>query len=389
MLHRPTRIFSLNLLEQFISNGLKHYSKLRNYDYGSKDRSNVSNLSPYIKKRIIHEKEILVKCFEKFSYKSIEKFVQEIFWRSYWKGWLEGRNKIWDEYNKELSIIQNKIESSYLLKQYTKAINAQTGIECFDFWVNELIETGYLHNHSRMWFASIWIFTLNLPWQLGSDFFYKHLLDSDAASNTLSWRWVAGLHTQGKIYLAKEANVEKFSKFRFENYNTFNKNVTPPSNTQEIYVPPIFSDFKIKERDFFLVNPNYLSYNEDFINKIKKVNVIVLNEENNLQEGKIKREFNERAIYNYLIFLKEQKINVRTFQNIDLLLKFFKNENINELFTVYPGIGYELDNLKKIMKTTKLKINFYYDKFDIMCWPHAKSGFFKFKNKINYFIDNL
>jgi deoxyribodipyrimidine photo-lyase len=66
--------------------------------------------------------------------------------------------------------------------------------------VQELVETGYLHNHARMWFASIWIFTLRLPWELGADFFLRHLLDGDAASNTLSWRWVAGLHTKGKHY---------------------------------------------------------------------------------------------------------------------------------------------------------------------------------------------
>ena len=70
--------------------------------------------------------------------------------------------------------------------------------------VKELKETNYLHNHARMWFASIWIFTLDLPWQLGAEFFMKHLYDGDAASNTLGWRWVAGIQTQGKNYLASD-----------------------------------------------------------------------------------------------------------------------------------------------------------------------------------------
>ena len=61
-----------------------------------------------------------------------------------------------------------------------------TGIEGFDDWARELVDTGYMHNHARMWFASIWIFTLRLPWALGADFFLRHLLDADAASNTLS-----------------------------------------------------------------------------------------------------------------------------------------------------------------------------------------------------------
>ncbi len=84
-----------------------------------------------------------------------------------------------------------------------------------DAWVHELVETGYLHNHTRMWFASIWVFTLQLPWQLGADFFYRHLLDGVAASNTLSWRWVAGLQTRGKTYLATTENIARYTDGRF------------------------------------------------------------------------------------------------------------------------------------------------------------------------------
>jgi deoxyribodipyrimidine photo-lyase len=83
-----------------------------------------------------------------------------------------------------------------------RAVNGQTGLTCFESWVTELVETGYLHNHARMWFASIWILTLGLPWRLGAVFLYRHLLDGDAASNTLGWRWVAGLQTRGKPYPA-------------------------------------------------------------------------------------------------------------------------------------------------------------------------------------------
>jgi deoxyribodipyrimidine photo-lyase len=94
-------------------------------------------------------------------------------------------------------------------------MDGQTGLACFDAWAEELVETGYLHNHARMWFASIWIFTLGLPWRLGADFFYRHLLDGDAASNTLGWRWVAGLHTRGKPYHAQAWNIATFTGQRF------------------------------------------------------------------------------------------------------------------------------------------------------------------------------
>ena len=98
---------------------------------------------------------------------------------------------------------------------YEAAIEGRTGIEPFDDWARELLETGTLHNHARMWFASIWVFTLGLPWRLGADFFLRHLLDGDAASNTLSWRWVAGLHTSGKHYLATSENIAKFTNGRY------------------------------------------------------------------------------------------------------------------------------------------------------------------------------
>ncbi len=80
--------------------------------------------------------------------------------------------------------------SSGLRRAYERAVEGRTGIDGFDDWARQLVETGWLHNHTRMWFASIWIFTLRLPWALGAAFFLRHLLDGDPASNTLSWRWV-------------------------------------------------------------------------------------------------------------------------------------------------------------------------------------------------------
>ena len=98
---------------------------------------------------------------------------------------------------------------------YTQAMAGETGIDCFDAWADELVRTGYLHNHARMWFASIWIFTLQLPWTLGADFFLRHLIDGDPASNTLAWRWVAGIQTKGRPYIARASNIAKFTNQKF------------------------------------------------------------------------------------------------------------------------------------------------------------------------------
>ena len=191
----PTRASALEKLDHFIENGLKHYSKARNFDYGPDKRDNTSCLSPYISHGAINEIEVIKKSLNKFSFSNNEKFIQEVLWRTYWKGWLELRPNVWTDFLTELNSIKDKYRDN---ENYLNAIEGKTNIECFNFWVKELKDTNYLHNHTRMWFASIWIFTLDLPWQLGAEFFLEHLLDGDPASNTLGWRWVAGIQTQGK-----------------------------------------------------------------------------------------------------------------------------------------------------------------------------------------------
>ena len=207
----PSRKQSKKRLTDFVENDLKDYSFRRNYDYGINNRDNISCLSPYISHGVIQEKEILKKCLDKHSYGVIEKFIQEVLWRNYWKGWLELRPSLWQDYLKDLQELGNhKLDISYL-----EAVSGNTKIECFNDWVNELKKEHYLHNHTRMWFASIWIFTLKLPWQLGAEFFMKYLFDGDPASNTLGWRWVAGLQTIGKHYLASSSNINKYTNNKY------------------------------------------------------------------------------------------------------------------------------------------------------------------------------
>ena len=151
---------------------------------------------------------------QRHSLDAASKFVQEVYWRTYWKGWLELRPSVWARYEATVEPTFTGLTGAERAS-YDAAMTGRTGIDGFDDWARELVETGYLHNHARMWFASIWIFTLRLPWQLGADFFMRHLLDGDPASNTLSWRWVGGLQTVGKTYLATAANIEFATGGRF------------------------------------------------------------------------------------------------------------------------------------------------------------------------------
>ena len=212
----PTRTAGLARLKQFLPQAGADYARLRNHDLGAGQHRHVSTLSPWIRHRLLTEAEVLQSVLARHSAQAADKFVQEVFWRTYWKGWLEQRPGVWEMYLADLRGALNMVQTqSGLRRGWEEACAGRTGIDAFDHWAGELVQTGYLHNHARMWFASIWIFTLRLPWQLGADFFLRHLLDGDPASNTLSWRWVAGLQTRGKTYLARPDNIETYTRGRF------------------------------------------------------------------------------------------------------------------------------------------------------------------------------
>ncbi len=192
------------------------YAERRNFDNGPGAHKAVSVLSPYLKLRALDEVVVADAVLKQHSAAEAEKFLAEVFWRTYWKGWMELRPGVWAQYLNDLNRLRDDVQTqSGLRDRWEDACTGQTGIAPFDAWAGELTQTGYLHNHARMWFASIWIFTLELPWQLGADFFLRHLLDGDAAVNTLSWRWVAGIQTRGKTYLADAGNIARFTGGRF------------------------------------------------------------------------------------------------------------------------------------------------------------------------------
>ena len=212
----PTRAEGEKIMAAFAPRMGRRYANGRNTDHGPGAHKAVSVLSPYIRRRLVLESDAVTAALAAHGPEDAEKFVQEVIWRGYFKGWLERRPQVWDSYVTGLETDLTALDRDRRLRRdVERAMNGQTGLACFDAWATELVDTGYLHNHARMWFASIWIFTLGLPWRLGADFFYRHLLDGDAASNTLGWRWVAGLHTRGKPYPADAQNIATFTAGRF------------------------------------------------------------------------------------------------------------------------------------------------------------------------------
>ena len=205
MIPPATRSEALTRLAAFVPHAGADYTRGRNLDVAG--QRCVSGLSPWLRHRLLTEAEVIAAVRDAHP-QGAEAFLAEVWWRTYWKGWLEQRPGFWTAYQRGVEAGLNRMATEDLLQaRVHTACLGRTGIDGFDDWARDLVATGYLHNHARMWFASIWIFTLRLPWELGADFFLRHLIDGDPASNTLSWRWVAGLHTQGKTYLATAENI--------------------------------------------------------------------------------------------------------------------------------------------------------------------------------------
>ena len=379
MIFEASRAKAVDQLNNFIEQNLTDYSKLRNFDFGPDNRSNISCLSPYITHGIINELEVIDKSLKKFSFAKNEKFIQEVLWRVYWKGWLELRPNVWSDYLIELGKVKDEFKNN---QSYLDAIEGKTNVDCFNQWVIELKENNYLHNHTRMWFASIWIFTLELPWQLGAEFFMQHLYDGDTASNTLGWRWVAGVQTQGKHYLASEWNINKFTNNRFKNIK-LNENAKPISSDKIYSVTnKSFENSEISEDKTLLIFENNMTFEfSDFKeHKFKKI-LLVSNDTNRtikLSEKVLK--FKANLLEDQKIRLEEKSINCETININDL-------KNITEeVYAIYPTVG---ENLDFIQNNQLKNIKFLYRKLDQFSWQYCNKGFFNFKNYIPKIIANF
>jgi len=360
---------ALESLENFINNDIVNYTSKRNFDLGPQNRKNISCLSPYITHRLISEYEVAKKVLSKYPYQKVEKFIQEIFWRIYWKGWLELRPKVWTDFIEDLKNIENS-------KEYEKAINGETNVDCFNDWIKELKENNYLHNHARMWFASIWIFTLNLPWQKGAELFLRELYDGDAASNTLSWRWVAGIQTKGKNYIAKNWNINKFTNNKYKDLK-LNENPQPILDQREYKILPISVSNIETKSDMLIFFENELDFQSFNIDSYKKVYcILLLNEERQVTLGNKVLEYKKNLIKNQI-------------QNSGLKIEFIEgnkfielSSNEKEFDVIYPSVGENMSFLKRIMKKNNLMINYLIREEDKYCWQFSNKGYFNFKSNI-------
>ncbi len=365
-----TRSEILQKLENFCDTRLQNYSMDRNFDYGP-PHLNVSTMSPFLKRRLISEEEILHLGLKKFEISEIEKFIQEIFWKTYWKGWLQFNPFVYTDYSSE--------------KIYDE-IPTRTGIKCFDYWTEELVETGYLHNHSRMWYASIWIFTLNKTWQSGANFFKYNLLDWCPASNTLSWRWVAGLQTVGKHYVAKADNINFFTNNRFHPTNQLNESPLAlerdASTSDKLCFAHKTQNLKNLDAIGLVLNDNDLSLNLLLTDlKVPFEGCIYKDNEVNLSKSNLVIKFENKLFHNLL----NQHSCFDFIQSYSSLIKWAKRKKIKNLVFPYETVGNNIlcnEYLLQRLKEENINYLFYQRDWDRYAFPFTNKGFFPFKKKI-------
>ena len=378
MICPPNRNLALEKLDAFLPNTASVYKSKRNYDLGPGNHNYVSNLSPAIRHRTIGEWEVVRAVLEKHSLSQSEKFIQEVFWRTYWKGWLQGRPQVWDDYQQDILSLQEELQDSHL---YERAQAGETGIDCLDAWVQELLQSGYLHNHARMWFASIWIFTLKLPWQLGAHFFMQHLYDGDPASNTLSWRWVAGLHTRGKTYLARPDNIAKYTQDRFEpnDLAPTAESLQEESHPSSIKIEPLPDRLDSEVCDILVFEDDLCPEVGPLRPHIENPNqkTVLVDLSNLCPYSQSVRSYKKALLEDCqtrLTQLKGQKPEILTNLN---QLKDFLQSTPNPKAAYKPQVGYLSEVLDSMPQIAQLRRS-----WDTELFPHAKAGFFQFKKQI-------
>jgi deoxyribodipyrimidine photo-lyase len=376
---------ALARLQRFAPRAGAAYASGRNSDFGPDKPGAVSHLSPYLRYRIITEQEVIASVLSKHSFSASEKFVQEVLWRTYWKGWLEMRPSVWLRFLDDRDRARDSFPNA---RAITAAENGMTGIEGFDDWAHELVETGYLHNHARMWFASIWIFTLRLPWALGADFFLRHLADADAASNTLSWRWVAGLQTAGKTYLATRENIERFTDGRF----------SPKGLAREAIAltePPIEAPSALPEmRRVDPHQPSLLLVTHEDMNPESvippdhQVNDAIIILDENLVWGKKSAQFVEVAATDTASRVKAHfkcAVDMATTLDALTLVAAAQAAHAKQIITPFAPVGPVADALAGIapaLASKGIALVQIRREWDSHFWRHAKKGFFLFREQI-------
>ncbi len=382
----PTRQSGLDRLAAFAPRAGECYASQRNFDLGPNETPSVSELSPWIRHRLITEVEVLAQILEHHSAQDAGKFIHEVFWRGYFKGWLEQHPSVWDSYLGGVLSGHETLECMPALKtDYIDATQGRTGIDCFDHWVHELQETRYLHNHARMCFASIWIFTLRLPWELGAEFFLRYLHDGDAASNTLSWRWVGGLHTKGKTYLADASVIERCTGGRFEPRGQLATVAEPLCEDLEHARVGLPDDLLLPKDAYLLLITSDDCTPEGFMPADQSgVLGMCMPVESAFAKGAVADALARNGATSAVPEISQD------WQ--EAIITAAHASGTTHVVTAYAPVGRVASNLRALKETlahSGIHLHRQRRTYDTVTWPHATNGFFKLKKKIPRILGTL
>jgi deoxyribodipyrimidine photo-lyase len=189
------------------SAAIKQLERFRAKNYGRRNHTNapVSKLSAYLRHGVLSITEVAAHIRTHVQGREREEFLKQLTWREFFNLVLEQEGT---------AVFENLEEPKYTARWATQmpddVLEGDTGLPCVDAWVEKLVETGYLHNHERLWFAAYTVHFRKIDWKAGYDFFREHLLDGDITSNALSWQWVASTFSHKPYFMNKE-NIAKFS----------------------------------------------------------------------------------------------------------------------------------------------------------------------------------
>ncbi len=312
------------------------YGKTRNFIDGA-----VTRLSPYISRGVISTKYVYEQTLKRgFKPWQIEKFIQELAWRDYWQ-------QVWIEKGSEINTDLRHAQQDVTHYQIPKAIlEAQTGIEAIDEAIKIFYKTGYIHNHIRMYIASLACNMGKSYWKLPAQWMYFHLLDADWASNALSWQWVAGANSNKK-YVANQKNINKFcytnqcDTFLDVEYEAF-ENWQVPTILQETISPQlqtnlpetkplkVNTDWPVILYNFYNLDPNW--------KKSIKANRILILEPKHFAQYPVSKKTLE-----FVLALAENIPEIQVYSgSFEDLVKIYNIENIyykeHPLSRHYKGI---------------------------------------------------
>jgi deoxyribodipyrimidine photo-lyase len=173
----------------------------------------VTRLSPYIRHGVLSLAEVRDAALAKTGTpEPAGKLIQELGWRDYWQRlYRDIGSDVWRDRE---PLKTGRTPASYDAALPPEIESGESGLACMDAFSRELRETGYLHNHARMWVAAWVVHWRGVRWQAGARWFLRHLLDGDPASNNLSWQWVASSFSH-KPYIFNRENLSKYTGNRY------------------------------------------------------------------------------------------------------------------------------------------------------------------------------